>query len=306
MIKDDIPDLGASSNIVLHLAETIPNHRNHLLYYDNWFTSIPLVNHLAGRGIWSCGTVRACRLPGLKLTSDSDMKKKGRGAYEVWKSSGDDIPLTIVKWFDNKGVTLLSSFAHSLPTHTVQRYNKTEKKVVDVVQPNIVNLYNKNMGGVDLADCLLSLYRIPVRSKKYYHRLIFHMIDMSINQAWLLYRRDYDDNKIPQEKRHSLLTFRMSVSESLIKAGKKVPKRGRPSSSETLSEPPLKKRRNVDQVRPQSDVRFDQIGHFPEVKNPRLYCKRLGCKGRTNVRCIKCNVNLCLNEKNNCFLQFHT
>ncbi|KAK3882873.1 hypothetical protein Pcinc_012742 [Petrolisthes cinctipes] len=192
----------------------------------------------------------------------------------------------------------------SQPIHTAKRYDRTVKKVVEIPQPNIVKLYNTNMGGVDLADCLLSLYRIPVRSKKYYHRLIFHMIDMAINQAWLLYQRDYETKRIPQEKRHPLLSFRMAVSESLIRTGKIV-KRGRPSSNEKTADPPKKRRQQMSQVRPLMDIRLDKVGHFPEVKNPRLYCKRLGCKGRTNIRCIKCNVNLCLNEKNNCFLQFH-
>ena len=41
------PDLGPSSNIVLQLAKTDPDDMNHLLYFDNWFTSVPLVNHLA-------------------------------------------------------------------------------------------------------------------------------------------------------------------------------------------------------------------------------------------------------------------
>ena len=200
---------------------------------------------------------------------------------------------------------MLSSFAESQPTHTARRYDKVAKKLLEIPQPNIVKLYNKNMGGVDLADCLLSLYRIPVHSKKYYHKLIFHMTDMTINQAWLLYRKDYESAGISEEKRHSLLSFRMSLSESLINAGKGVPKRGRSSSNEKEAIPPNKRAQNMCQIRPQKDVRLDQIGHFPEVKNPRLYCKAPGYKGRTNVRCIKCNTNLCLNERN-CFLKFHT
>ncbi|XP_064078497.1 piggyBac transposable element-derived protein 3-like [Macrobrachium nipponense] len=80
--KEGIPDLGASSNIVLHLAETIQSNRNHHLYFDNWFTSVPLIKHLAERGIWCCGTVRPCRLPGLKLVLDTVLKKKGRGTFE--------------------------------------------------------------------------------------------------------------------------------------------------------------------------------------------------------------------------------
>jgi hypothetical protein len=43
------------------------------------------------------------------------------------------------------------------------------------------------MGGVDLLDSLLGLYRIHIRSKKWYHRLFFHMLDVIICNAWLLY-----------------------------------------------------------------------------------------------------------------------
>ena len=50
------PDLGPSSNIVLQLAKTIPDDMNHLLYFDNWFTSVPLVNHLAKKNLLSCNS----------------------------------------------------------------------------------------------------------------------------------------------------------------------------------------------------------------------------------------------------------
>lgn len=55
--KPGIPDLKASGNIVLHLCENIPNNKNHLLYFDNWFNSVPLQQHLAKRKIFCCGTV---------------------------------------------------------------------------------------------------------------------------------------------------------------------------------------------------------------------------------------------------------
>ena len=34
---DDVPDLKASSIIVLHLAQCNPSQDNHLLFFDNWF-----------------------------------------------------------------------------------------------------------------------------------------------------------------------------------------------------------------------------------------------------------------------------
>ena len=54
--NNEVPDLKASANVVLHLAEIIPNNKNHILYFDNWFSSIALLDHLATREIWCCAT----------------------------------------------------------------------------------------------------------------------------------------------------------------------------------------------------------------------------------------------------------
>ena len=76
-----VPDLKASSNAVLHLAQTIPLHRNHLLFFDNWFTSLPLLDYLASTGIWCCGTIRTPRLAGLskEKQADKELQKNHEG-----------------------------------------------------------------------------------------------------------------------------------------------------------------------------------------------------------------------------------
>ncbi|KAK8388240.1 hypothetical protein O3P69_020256 [Scylla paramamosain] len=54
--------------------------KNHKLYFDNWFTSVPLIEHVASRGIWCSGTVQARRLKGLTFKSDNlQLKVLGRG-----------------------------------------------------------------------------------------------------------------------------------------------------------------------------------------------------------------------------------
>ena len=67
---ENVPDLKASANTVLHLAENIESHKNHTLHFDHWFTGIP--QHLAERGIWCCGTVRVPRLPGIPNNQHAD------------------------------------------------------------------------------------------------------------------------------------------------------------------------------------------------------------------------------------------
>ena len=74
--KPGIPDLKASGDIVLHLCENIPNNMNHLLYFDNWFNSVPLQQHLAKRKIFCCRTVRANRVSGIKNSQLKDKERK--------------------------------------------------------------------------------------------------------------------------------------------------------------------------------------------------------------------------------------
>lgn len=118
------PDLGASSNVVLYLAKYIPEGKNHLLYFDNWFTSLPLMTHLAKKEIYCLGTVRLNRVKGLTYTNDKDLVKRGgRGTHEEKRALVDDVEVRAVKWMDNQGVHLLSTFASVQPMGECRRYD---------------------------------------------------------------------------------------------------------------------------------------------------------------------------------------
>ena len=185
--------------------------------------------------------------------------------------------------------------------------NKRKKKHVQVTRPAVIKAYNQHMGGVDLIDMLISLYRINVRSKKYYMKIIFHLIDLSLVNAWLLYRRHCFQVKVPKNKIMPLLTFRINVAETLLKSAPPAPpvKRGRPSSKslsdENNSSTP---QRAVPIPVPPTNVRFDKYDHWP-VQIEKGRCRNSGCTGYTRISCSKCELRLCLNEKNNCFKDYH-
>ena len=304
-----IPDLGASSNVVLHLSQTIAPNCNHYMFFDNWFTSLPLLEHLATRKIWCCGTVRQARLSGIKIgkKDEKDFMKKGRGAFEELKSTNKSTEITYVKWCDNKIVHLVSTFAKAHPVKNVSRYERKLSQRIDIPCPDIVQKYNQAMGGVDLADCLIALYRINIRSKKYYHRIIFHMIDMVLVNSWLLYKRDALHLQLPKSEVIPLAYFKIRVAFSLMMAGKECNrKRGRPSLQDPTAATAKVSKCGRPQSLPDNSIRYDSVGHWPSVEEQRKTCKRKGCSGKTNIACSKCKVNVCLNGKQNCFVQFHT
>lgn len=82
VVPPNEPDLGASSNIITRLSQEIPRNQNYRLYFDNYFTSLPLLEYLSKNGILSLGTIRRNKIPYCKLLTDKDMSKKDRG-YSV-------------------------------------------------------------------------------------------------------------------------------------------------------------------------------------------------------------------------------
>lgn len=39
----DEPDLGTTGNVVVRLLRGVPRRQNHIVYFDNFYTSLPLV-----------------------------------------------------------------------------------------------------------------------------------------------------------------------------------------------------------------------------------------------------------------------
>lgn len=215
----DLPDVGVSGNVVLRLAKIIPKNDYHKIYYDNWFTSLQLQIELHKMGIFSLGTVRSNRLEGCSFTSDKEMKKIGRGTVEEKKANVEGVELLAIKWYDNKPVHLLSSFVGAYPTTQVKRWDSKTKAKIDVDCPNAVITYNQFMGGVDLVDSLVALYRTTIRSKKWYHKIYFHLMDLCVVNSWLLYRRDCASCGVPKKEQFSLLQFKTDLASTLCAAG---------------------------------------------------------------------------------------
>ena len=78
------------------------------------------------------------------------------------------------------------------------------------------------MEGVDLLDSLIGLYQIKLRSKKYYHCLFFHFVDVTVVTCWLLYRRDCKSLGLPANNQLALMDFKNSILLALSKESQVV------------------------------------------------------------------------------------
>ena len=289
--------LGFSGDIVVALTENLPEHQNFKICFDNWFSSLQLVRTLKEKGMPCVGTIRSDRIGKCPLKDEKQLKQEGRGSYDqrVEKESN----IAIVRWFDNRSVQFISSYAGVEPVDNCQRWSQKDKCHVQVNRPNIVQEYNKNMGGVDLADMLIELYRIDLRSKKWYNRIVYWCLNVAVVNSWLLYKRHMKQKG--QKPVKTLLDFQTEIAYGLTSASKSIErKRGRPSTENGQ----MKKKRRV-QVEPTSDVRFDGIQHWPIPTTKKGRCKNCP-SGFSRITCGKCKVSLCLTNSKNCFLSWHT
>lgn len=296
------PNLGTSSNVVLRMTQHVPRNKGYLVYFDNWFASLHLFSTLANYGIGALGTIQQGRFPGLTFPLDADMKKLGRGSMVELEVNFDGIDVRAVKWMDSRGVTLASTFESAVPVSNVKRFDRTTNRNIEVPCPRMIRTYNKFMGGVDLLNGLIAYYRIKIRSKKYYLRLIFHFVDMACVNGHLMYRNDCKRRNFPKKDILDLLDFKSEIFSALCKQGKDNPrKRGRPSTDTVDAEHEAKKHRGPAKPIPNFPERKDKVGHWPLATGDRQRCKKPGCTGQSTIMCGKCQVNLCLTKERNCF-----
>ncbi|KAK0136549.1 PiggyBac transposable element-derived protein 3 [Merluccius polli] len=241
--RGEISQLGMAGDVVMRLCEDIQD-KNHKVFFDNFFNTIPLLQALEHQGIYGTGMCRSNRL---------------HGAQEKLKN-------------------------------VAQRWSKKEKRMINVQRPFSVKLYNQHMGGVDVMDQCIAMYPHRRKNKRWYIKVFFHFLDVTIVNAWRLYRLSGNEAK-------DLLHFKASTARALINAGSlKIRTRGRPSAT-----PPPAKRRAMSKVPP--EIRYVPGNHWPQLKEAKNAnrCQDAACTRRTKYICMQCLVALCPG----CFANYH-
>lgn len=165
--------------VVKMLCESLYG-KNHRVYMENFFTSYELFGYLETKSVYCCGTVNMKR-KSLPKTLMEDKKLK-RGDFDRAVS---EHKITCLKWKDKRCVAVLSSLEDSvIPSTVVRKKNNGQK--VQVQCPQAIKDYNQNMGYVDYFDQLKSLYEIDRKSKKWWHQIFFHFIDVTIVNSFII------------------------------------------------------------------------------------------------------------------------
>ena len=147
--------------VVRNCISVCENPRVHHFYFDNFFSSIALLEKLAEEEIRATGTICRNRTAKCPLQDEKDIRKKERGTYEI-QSTGK---VLVISWNDNRVVNVASNVFECQPLQRCSRYSSKKKERVNVQQPLAIKRYNQFMGGVDLYDRLLGSYRPTINGK---------------------------------------------------------------------------------------------------------------------------------------------
>ena len=227
----------------------------------------------------------------------------GRGSH-CFRTDANSA-LCVTKWRDSKSVNLITSYIQPAKIETIKRWDRKEHKYFEIACLKVVKEYNNSMGGVDLSDMLIALYRTNIKTKRWYLKVLFHCVDIAKVNAWLLYRRHCEQSNIAKKKQLALLSSTTQIASALINAysTQKPVTPGRPPKRKVVTTPPPQRSR--PQAIPVDDARSDQTSHWPEYRTKKSRCRYCSV-GQSRVYCQKYNLCLCMNGDRNCFVDFHS
>lgn len=253
------------------------------IYFDNFFTSYPLLADLYSKKILACGTVRQGRREFPAVLFDKNAIKTMKRGETVWRMKG---PILALTWIDNKSVTI-SGTTTGIPEEQLPEVQRRKKDgtLKNVACPPIVSAYNCYMG-VDKNDQMKSYYGINISGKKWWTRVFFDLIDRTIFNSKVLY------NESPHSSRKSLKDFKVDLAKLLIGNFCSWQKHGRTSLNN-------------------QQARFVER-HFPDFlplndKGKRMerrcvICSQASIRKNTSYYCPDCDVGLCAAP---CFRMYH-
>ncbi|XP_039281885.1 piggyBac transposable element-derived protein 3-like [Nilaparvata lugens] len=280
-----IPELGVGGSVVMDLIDKLPA-KSYNLFFDNFFSSIKLVEALKNKGVKSTGTIRSNRVERAPIIDAKILRKKSRGSMHQLTDESSGI--TLVQYHDNNIVNFISSQAGIEPKGKVKRYSQALKKFIHIDQPACCDLYNTYMGGVDRLDENISKMRINIRSNKWYWQLFSFPLNASMNNAWQLHR--WVRKNKPEQL--DLLAFTRQICMSYLQKYSKRLALGRPSR--------IVQALGAVDKRVTDHVRYDGLNHHIVPNERQSRCAQ--CKKNARVKCNKCNVAL----HNHCSMIFHS
>lgn len=202
---------------------------------------------------------------------------------------------------------MLSTHESADPIVNVRRWSKSKKRYITLPQPQVIHAYNKNMGGVDLTDIMLSY--CPSSLEEGLSSGLSEFCSTFLIWHWQIHGCKWGQPKSAWE----------SLAKTYLNSERSSYNTGKAWLKEMINLHKINKDRSKKMRRgtgccdrrmtrdPSMERRTQGADYLPEVTKgiQKRYAMKK-CKKKSTVYCIKCNVYLCLVDERNCFRKYHT
>ncbi|UYV62249.1 PGBD5 [Cordylochernes scorpioides] len=198
------PHQSLQYNSILSLVDRIAEpyyQKGHIIYFDRWFSSPQLFNHLWEKKTLAVGTVRHNR-KGLPKKAFSKKLKKGESLF------CQNSQLLALKWRDTRDVFMIATTQDSSMIQA-QKKIRRQPQTISITKPAIVVDYNKNKAGVDISDQFMAYYPFHRRTLKWWKKLFFHIFGLTIVNSHIVYNKLTTGQKMPLREYHLAIIERL-------------------------------------------------------------------------------------------------
>ena len=189
---DTDTDMKKTVKVVKELCQDFKgSHRT--IYVDRFYTSLDLLKELDKMDLYVTGTCMRNRIPiELRIAKTStQFKEMDRGDSVThtysYKYGNRKKTYGLVSWKDKDIVYCMTNVCNTI--NSDQCYRRTQSGRVLVDRPQVIAEYNRNMGGVDVAD----MRRLHCNStimglNRWWLKLFFYMLDVGTSNSLVLYK----------------------------------------------------------------------------------------------------------------------
>ena len=275
---------GLAKRVVLDLVEPYVG-LEHVVYLDNYFTTVDLALRLAERGIGIVGTAKS---------NCQGLPDSLKGKPKIDKGDYVCIPVEQGKvncyaYHDRKLVRFITNvFPASMEAVPIRQ---SSGAIVSKHVPPLLPAYNKFMGAVDRTGQLRKYYGNDRRCKRPWLRIFFHFFDLAVDNAHILYKHSCRDSLV---KPKDLLAFRVELVHLLLDGARRTSRKRRASQSlHSVVNPPCE------------SCRLAHVSGAGLKRGRCYYClqtKKKSEQRSTRFCCSRCRVRLC---KTGCYDAYH-
>jgi len=271
--------------------------KGHIIFADNFYTSIDLVEYLTTRNTGYVGTLRLNRDKAIDL--DVNMKK---GEFRYYKSNTHPT-LLINIWYEFKRLVKILSNCIKPKLAFYHTLKKGPDGARYKSSPVVFKEYTRNKGGVDLSNNLVVTYRNLHLTSVWWHNIFVHYFIVTLNNCYIIYR--YNKSK----KNDYIFTYLTRKQFFFVIMRKLLYSNGDPviKDVEYLKNINKKPKDQVENEIDNDNLLCHSISLIDYNKSKKIninyhYQKCSICFEKTKFCCVECkNVMLCLE----CFETYH-